>query len=180
MRRGAAEARLIEGFLKGEREAFATVDAWISAVLALPGWHASIQSSADDIKQQVLMALTENLRRGKYQGKGLKTYVSRMVRYTCLKVYDAHHHHQPIHEDFKSDNPTPAEELAANERWSILKKVIARLQYRCRRILVLRYYKKLDHNKIADALGISGGASRQWLRRCLDTARNLVKRYENV
>jgi len=180
MNQQLSEKRIIDGFLDGNREASATIQDWITSVLDLPGWHTSIKIAGDDIKQRVLIILTQNFRENKYQGKGLKTYISRIVKYTCLKVYDRARQTEPLSYDPKSDKPTPEEELIQSERWAVLRKVISKMEYRCRRIFVLRYYKEWNHNKIGDVFGVSPGVSRQWLKRCLDKAKNMAQKLENM
>ena len=176
----AAESKLINGFLEGRRENYSIIEKWISSVLVLPGWHGSIIAARDDIQQQVLIILTENFRAGKYRGLGLKTYVSRITKFTCLKVYDRSEPTESLVTEPESGNPSPVEEILTGERWAVLRKVISELEYRCRRILALRYYKNLDHKEIAEKLKTTPGASRQWLKRCLDKARILANKLENL
>jgi DNA-directed RNA polymerase specialized sigma24 family protein len=42
-------------------------------------------------------------------------------------------------------------------------------------MLALRYYKNLNHNEIARILGIRAPTSRQWLKRCLDRLRKVLR-----
>ncbi len=172
------ERELIRGFLAGESGACSTVSTWITAVISLRGWHSSIQAAHDDIRQEALIALTENFRNNKYKGMGLKSYISSVTKFLCLKAYDRHPAETLEGREISDDSPSELEIMIKNEENRAVGDALLRINERCRRILACRFYKQLDHRQIARVFQISVETSRQWLKRCLDKLRDLTK--ENI
>jgi len=170
-----SEQELIRGFLAGESGACNTVIAWVTTVLSFRGWHASIHAARDDIRQEALIALTENLRNNKYKGMGLKTYVSSITKFLCLKAYDRHPAESLEGREIPDGRPPELETMIRNEDYSVIREALLRINEKCRKILALRFHKQLDHSQIARTLEISAATSRQWLKRCLDKMRELIK-----
>jgi len=169
------EQEMIQGFLAGKPEAYRTVDNWVTTVLNLRGWHASIHEARDDIKQETLIALTENLRNNKYKGMGLKTYVSSITKFLCLKAYDRRPV-EPLDGKEISDNRPPELDLMIqSEEHQFVRNALLQLNDKCRKMLALRYYRDMDHSQIARIMKVTAATSRQWLKRCLDKARELAK-----
>jgi RNA polymerase sigma factor (sigma-70 family) len=174
------EQELIRGFLAGESQAFTTVNSWINNVLNLRGWHHSIREARDDTRQEVLIALTENFRNNKYKGKGLKTYVSSVTKFTCLKAFDRRTVVDIEDQNLTNKNPSALEDLIEDENYASIKDALWKLNDKCRKLLALRFFRDLDHNRIAGTLKITTVASRQWLKRCLDKLRELVYREDSL
>lgn len=169
------EKELIRSFLGGESAAYKTISEWITTVLGLRGWHYSIRSAHDDIRQEVLIALTENFRNNRYQGRGLKTYVSSITKFICLKAYDRHPADSLESRDLPDEGASELENMVRNEEYRAVRKAISRSGEKCRKLLAMRYYTERSHNQIAETLRITPEASRQWLKRCLDKIRKMVK-----
>ncbi len=180
MNRIGLERELINGFLDSEPVAHNTINSWITAVLSLRSWHSSIRAARDDIRQEVLMALTENLRRHRYKGKGLKTYVCSITKYTCLKVYDRSVRAATGEQGTNEHVPSTLEKLIRDEELRAVRHAVRQLKLRCRKLLAMRYYNSMSHAQIADAFGIAAETSRQWLKRCLDRLRELADKTKNV
>jgi RNA polymerase sigma factor (sigma-70 family) len=176
----AEEQELIRDFLAGGATAFNKINSWISNILNLRNWHRSIREAGDDIRQEVLIALTENFRNNKYKGLGLKTYVSSITKFRCLKAYDRRTTVDVEDQELAGDNPSTLEDLIQDEDYANIKAVLRRMNDKCRKMLALRFYRELDHNEIARILKITAVASRQWLKRCLDKLRELVYREDSV
>jgi RNA polymerase sigma factor (sigma-70 family) len=176
----AAEKKIINGFLAGNNEEYKIVESWISTVLHLSSWHYTIKANKNDILQNVLIILIENFRNNKYQWRGLKTYVSTITKFNCLKIYDKNSNIETLENEPVSGNPNAEEKIIDNERWELLKRVIEKMDNNCRKMFVFRYYNKLGHNDIAERLNTSAATSRQWLKRCLDRAKNLAREMENL
>jgi RNA polymerase sigma factor (sigma-70 family) len=169
------ERELIRGFLAGESPAYNTVDSWITSILSFRSWHHSIRAAKDDIRQEVLVALTENFRNNKYKGLGLKTYVSSVTKFICLKAYDRHPVDSLESRDIPDVGNSELENIVRDEEFSVVREAISRSGERCRKMLAMRFYRELNHNQIAGTLQITSETSRQWLKRCLDKIRKLVK-----
>lgn len=168
------EHELIHGFLAGESGAYNTINSWITSILELRSWHISIQAASDDIRQEVLVALTQNFRQNKYKGLGLKTYISSVTKFTCLKAFDRRFVAPTTENENDDCGPTALDEIVRNEEYHAVKYAFLQLNKKCRKMLALRFHNDLDHNRIAGIFGIKVEASRQWLKRCLDRLRELV------
>jgi len=174
MKKEETERTLIDRFLENDRKTLNEIMSWIDGVLNLRRWHWSIRAAKEDIRQEVLLALTGNFRSGKYRGDGLKSYVSSITKFSCLKAYDRSVP-VPIDETEHVDAGTlPLEIMEKTEALSHLRRAFGKLEARCRRVLVLRFFREWEHEKIARLLDIPVGTSRQWLKRCLDRLRKLA------
>ena len=77
------DAEVVDRFLRGERDAISTVDAWISRA-AWP-YQRRLSNRWDDVLQDVRLEVTRLLGQGKFRGdSSLKTYLWRVVSHTCL------------------------------------------------------------------------------------------------
>src|SRR5262245_7498717 len=77
------DRRIIRGFLAGEPDCIATLDAWIEVVLRLefrplvPDW--------EDLRQEIRVRVLRNLKAGRFQGASeLRTYVHRIAKNACI------------------------------------------------------------------------------------------------
>lgn len=174
------EQELIRNFLAGDADAYDTISVWITTVLELRSWHGSIRAARDDIRQEVLVSLVHNFKNKKYRGLGLKTYVSSITKFTCLKTFDRMPEGSEIEKNVKDEKSSTLENIVRDEEYAAVRKGLSRLNDRCRKILALRYHDDLDHGRIADILGIRPEASRQWLKRCLDKLRKMVGRENSL
>jgi len=169
------EKQLIDGFLSGHNDAYRTINGWMSEVLNRRGWHSTIRAAKDDIRQDVLAILIDSFKNNKYRWKGLKTYVTRVTKFTCLRTYDRRKQ-VTVSEEHPDTTQAPAlDRLISDEEHSTLRRALHELDDRCRKVLVLRFGKGMDHNKMAQALKVPAGTSRQWLKRCLDKLRELAR-----
>jgi RNA polymerase sigma factor (sigma-70 family) len=124
--------------------------------------------------------MTDNLQQGKYQGKGLKSYVASMTKFQCLKAYDRRVLIPLDETEHIDQRDSPLDEVEAQEQLALVHRAFSQLAVRCRRMLVLRFLRDLDHERIAQTMGIRTGTSRQWLKRCIDKLRTIVRKAENV
>lgn len=180
MNRVETERTLIGRFLDNDRQALEEILTWIDNVLNLRSWHWSIRAVRDDVRQDVLLALTGNFQAGKYRGDGLKSYVSSVTKFTCLKAYDRCVP-APVTEGELVDPETlPLERLENKEQLAVVRKAFGKLESRCRRVLTLRFFRDLEHQEIARQLSVPVGTSRQWLKRCLERLRKLAYDSESL
>ena len=77
------DAAVVSGFLRGDPEAVATVDGWISRA-AWP-YQRRLGYRWDDVLQDVRVEITRLFQRQEFRGgSSLKTYLWRVVNHTCL------------------------------------------------------------------------------------------------
>jgi len=77
------DQEVVTRYLRGDAEAVATVDGWISrAAWPVP---AALSDCWDDVLQEVRLEVTRLLGQGKFRGESsLRTYLWRVVSHTCL------------------------------------------------------------------------------------------------
>jgi len=75
-------------------------------------------------------------------------------------------------QDFASPDPSPADNVAGNERVELVKECIQSLPLLQREALVLREYENLDYNQIADILRKPQGAVKTLIYRARQALKN--------
>jgi len=165
----------VPGFLAGEAEAVRVVSRWARAVVSHKAWDFQ---NADDLVQSTLLALLRNCRAGRFQGGNFRAYVRRIAKNLCISSYrklrtrgDQIEFEETVH---STGNPFPGDEL---ERHSVIERILAKLDETCRRIIWLAYLQELNRKEISNLLGISEGAARVRLFRCLKSGQNIAKEF---
>ena len=79
----ADDRDMVTRFLRGDADAVATLDSWISRA-AWP-YQRRLANRWDDVLQDVRLEVTRLLGEGKFRGESsLRTYLWRVVSHTCL------------------------------------------------------------------------------------------------
>ena len=79
----ADDRDMVTRFLRGDSDAVATLDGWISRA-AWP-YQRRLANRWDDVLQDVRLEVTRLLGEGKFRGESsLRTYLWRVVSHTCL------------------------------------------------------------------------------------------------
>ncbi|HET9228531.1 MAG TPA: RNA polymerase sigma factor [Thermoanaerobaculia bacterium] len=79
----ADDREMVASYLRGDREAVATLDGWISRA-AWP-YQRRLANRWDDVLQDIRLEVTRLLGEGKFRGESsLRTYLWRVVSHTCL------------------------------------------------------------------------------------------------
>jgi RNA polymerase sigma factor (sigma-70 family) len=171
---GSGEA-VVAGFLENGPEAVATVSGWVREVVSHRAWGLD---SPDDLVQATLLALVCNFRAGRFAGGDLRAYVRRIAKNLCVSSY---RRRRTRGREIPWDVAGGGEELAVPdprpeadaERRVRLERVLGSLGEKCRRLIGRAYVEGWSRREIADDLGISEGAARARLFRCLERAREL-------
>ena len=81
----ADDRDMVTRFLRGDSDAVATLDGWISRA-AWP-YQRRLANRWDDVLQDVRLEVTRLLGEGKFRGESsLRTYLWRVVCHTCLDL----------------------------------------------------------------------------------------------
>lgn len=175
-RRSKTDDRIIAGFLDGAAEAVGTLAGWARGVTGHRAWGFE---SPEDIVQATLLALVQNLRGGRFTGGDLRAYVRRIAKNLCITSYRrARSRGTEVALD-DAEGPAAAGLAAAGlaaagidaERRALLNRILDGLDEACQRIIGLAYAQGLRRKEIAEHLGISEGAAKVRLFRCLEKAR---------
>jgi RNA polymerase sigma-70 factor, ECF subfamily len=166
----------------GDRDAFgALVERHRRAIYQLCYRFVGRHEEASDLAQDVFVRAFRGLRTFKGDS-AFSTWLYRIGVNVCLnrvtaktprldemETIDAAPRPDPSAED-------PSEALARAERTAVVRAAIAKLPPKQRATLVLRVYHDLPHDRIADILGTSVGASKANLFHALANLRKLLKR----
>jgi RNA polymerase sigma-70 factor (ECF subfamily) len=166
----------------GDRDAFgALVERHRRAIYQLCYRFVGRHEEASDLAQDVFVRAFRGLRTFKGDS-AFSTWLYRIGVNVCLnrvtartprldemETIDAAPRPDPSAED-------PSEALARAERTAVVRAAIAKLPPKQRATLVLRVYHDLPHDRVADILGTSVGASKANLFHALANLRRLLKK----
>jgi RNA polymerase sigma-70 factor (ECF subfamily) len=167
----AADEALIAAFLASRPDAVRDVSGWIRSVTAHRAWGFD---DSEDLVQTTLLALVRNLRAGRFAPGDFRAYVRAVAKNICLSSYRkarVRAREVPLEEADGEADGGPRSAGPDPGRRAILERVLERLEDACRQILALAYLEDLSRAEIAARLGVSEGAARVRLFRCLEKAR---------
>jgi RNA polymerase sigma-70 factor (ECF subfamily) len=154
----ADQARLIEAFLRGDREAARVVDGWIE--FALRDGFRSMREEWEDLKQEIRLRIVTNLRGGRFAGESsLRTYVHRISRNAAIDLARRAYRHRE-RGGLTADGPIamPArDEPAGVMNRDLLSKLLDVLSERDRRLIDLVFAQHLSYAEVAELLGVKEG-----------------------
>jgi RNA polymerase sigma-70 factor (ECF subfamily) len=164
--------RLIRGFLGGQPDAVKVMAEWSRSVAEHKAWGFQ---APEDVVQATLLALVQNLRKGRFKGGDLRAYVRRITKNMCVTNYRKQlirGHHVSI-EDGTSE---PVSNLSGDdlERRALLARIMGKLNEKCRQIIHLAYVQGYSRKEIGSHFGISEKAARVSLFRCIQQARAML------
>jgi RNA polymerase sigma-70 factor (ECF subfamily) len=172
------DVELVRGFIRGERKAYSTVDGWITKVVRHPRW--SLGTDTADIAQDVRLILFENLQSNKFQFRSsLKTYVSRVAKYTCIDHLRCRKHLLSIEEkeiELEDTGKDPSEALNEKEQKALFLDIFQSLPQHCRDLWRMIWEEKLPYQKVAERLKISEGTVKTRVFRCKEKAIELGRK----
>jgi len=162
--------RLVEDFLAGRPQAVARITSWAWPVAAHRAWGFE---TAEDIVQEALLAVVRGLRTGRFSRGDLRAYVRRIAKNICISAYRrARTRGTQVGQVEELPMADPAGRraeglVAAND-------LLSRLDEACQRLILAAYYYGTPRKEIAQRLGISEGAAKVRLFRCLEKARQMI------
>ena len=168
-------------FLSEDAHALAAVTGWIRAVARHRAWGFD---SPEDLTQEVLLAVLQNLRDGRFREGNLKHYVRRIAKNICVSRYrrarlrraeTSLEQRIPSKADAPERTPGASVDEQVIDQMSVAA-ILASLEEGCRRLIQLAYYERLPRREIAHRLGISETAAKVRLFRCMERARQFAGR----
>lgn len=169
----ADDRDMVTRFLRGDREAVATVDGWITRA-AWP-YQRRLANRWDDVLQDVRLEVTRLLGDGKFRGESsLRTYLWRVVCHTCLDQIRSQGKWQLTdletvdQDDGRAAGPPRPAADDPIER-DLLLRVLDRSTHECRelwKMLVLG----LSYREMSQRLDVAEGTLRVRVLRCREKA----------
>ncbi|HYG62251.1 MAG TPA: RNA polymerase sigma factor [Thermoanaerobaculia bacterium] len=166
------DQELVARFLRGEPDAVATVNDWISRA-AWP-YQRRLGNRRDDVLQDVRLEVTRLLSQGKFRGESsLKTYLWRVVSHTCLDQIRSQGKWQWADLETLDQGEEPVASVqplpSSREDKDLLLRVLARSSQDCRelwRMVVAGF----SYREMSQRLGVAEGTLRVRVLRCREKA----------
>src|SRR6185295_14732092 len=163
---------VVHKFLAGDRQAVATIDAWI--LRAAWPFQRRLRSRWDDVLQEIRLEITRLLKQGKFRGdSSLKTYLFRVVTHTCLDQVRAQNKHrwEDLDDLEGADQPQATERSPADTGADrdLLFRVLDRVPHDCRNLWKM-LAAGLSYKEMGDRMGVAEGTLRVRVLRCREKA----------
>ena len=174
------DSELAERFIAGHADAVHTITGWILAVARPTAW-GQLDLAVDGAGDATLRVLHQ-LREGRYRGESsLKTYVSRVTRYTMIDLLRHQQRTRHLIVDQNVDRPptsNPESELLDKEEAYLFDRILSLTDEKCRRLWELIFEERLAYKQIAVREGITVTAVKMRAYHCKESAIVLRKKLE--
>jgi RNA polymerase sigma factor (sigma-70 family) len=172
------EREILAGFVAGRKEDVDVVVGWVRDVVRHSAW--GHEDSVEDLVSDTVIKLLRLLGSGEFRGESsLKTYVSRVARYTAVDF--ARHERRSrlllTEENVPTANvPTPEDLYAQKEAHRLFDRLLELVDPRCKRLWEMIFARHLTYAEIAAQEGVSATAIKVRVYRCKEEAVAIGKR----
>lgn len=176
--------RLVQAFLSGESRQYHIIKTRIDRYLE--SRFRGSPSEREDLVSDILMALIDALRSGRFRGETVKEFNGYLYGTARFKMIQAleRRGRTPIVEDpaqtlavVDEKRKNPHQETADKD---LIQKIYEGLDVRCRELLRLRFEENWTDQEIADQVGKTRNAVSTAVSRCLQKARAIGAVKENL
>jgi RNA polymerase sigma-70 factor, ECF subfamily len=159
----------LAGLLRNDPAAVAQIAGWIRSIAAYHRWGLD---SPEDIVQETMVVLLRNAKSGAFRGGDLRSYVQRIAMNLCISSYrKARRHGVEVPMEGRSLESPSGSNGGSLERSQLARRILEELDETCRNLIMWVYFHGLSRQEVGERLGISEGAARVRLYRCLEKAR---------
>ncbi len=165
------DKKLIAGFVNGSQKEFFEISGWISAIVKSEYW--GLKDDWTDIVQDVRIKLYINFQQKSFRhSSSLKTYVSRVTKYTCIDYLRKKYRKREVSIDAIDieDSADTFKSMVLREQQEMLRAILSKISERCRRTLRLVFVEGLSYKKVAAILNIAEGTVKSRVFRCIEEA----------
>jgi RNA polymerase sigma factor (sigma-70 family) len=177
---------LVQRCLQGDANAWRQlVDRYARLVHSVPVRYGLSPSEVDDVGQEVFLALAQNMHTIEDPDR-LPAWLVTTARRVCWRTVQRHRLEQPLEEEGEGGDerglrpelvsplPTPEQALAGWDRQSTLHAAIARLNERCRKLILLIFLdtREPSYDEISEMLDMPKGSIGPSRNRCLQHLRS--------
>lgn len=175
-----SEARIVEGFLAGDRAANERVAAHIEA--AYRSWQGKFGYEADDIVSDVRYKLLLLLRRGDFHFRSsLRTYVKQIVDHTCIDYLRFRQRVNSVDINglqLADSSLSPEEKLQSRQEARITFRVLRLVPRECLQLWRMQLRSGLTCCEIGGILEKSEGNIRRKLWTCRESAKKIREKIQ--
>ncbi|MEO1083501.1 MAG: sigma-70 family RNA polymerase sigma factor [Acidobacteriota bacterium] len=165
------DAIRIRRLLEGDPEVIGEVRTWIRG--AFTPYRARLKDDLEDLEQDVLIALSDALRAGKFSEKStLRTYVRAYAHHKCLDRLRASRRREWVDVDgleIESGRPSALEDLTREEATRLALRVLQAMPEGCREMWTMIHEGK-RYREMSEHFGIAEGTLRVRVLRCRQKA----------
>jgi RNA polymerase sigma factor (sigma-70 family) len=166
-----ADGARIVALLAGDEDALSELRRWIRG--AFMPYRTRLAPELDDVEQEVILAVLEALRAGRFEGRSLlSTYARRTVHHRCLNRLRARRGKQWVDPDdagLADPDPSPFEQAQRRNDLDLALRVLAEMPESCRELWVM-IHRGLDYATMAERIGVAAGTLRVRVLRCRERA----------
>lgn len=151
---------------------------WIAAVVDLGNWRFR---DPEGVVQEILLKLVRLVRAERFEGRSrFRTFVYSVAKYTCVDLYrrQARRTETSLDESTLEPRARVRSVSAEAERHDLVRYVLQRLPASCAELWRWLYRDGLTAAEIGARLGVSAGAVRVRVHRCLQKARTVMREIE--
>lgn len=168
-----SDERLIEAFLKGEREAVETIDRWLER--ATWPYRRRLESELDDVLQDIRLEITRLMQRKDFRGdSSFKTYLWRVANHACLDRLRSKHRwawsdFEDIADHLDNEELRPSEHGPRFETRDLMTRVLQAVPRECKKlwIMIASGYTYIEMSRRQD---VAAGTLRVRVKRCREKA----------
>ena len=165
------DAAHIRSFLEGDPQVFTAVRSWVRG--SFSPYRQRLHSELEDLEQDVLIALTEALRAGSFQGQSsLRTYVRAFTHHKCLdrlRALSRRHFVDVEDVELPPVAPVALSRLDRAERLDLTLRILEAMPEGCRELWQM-LHDGLRYREMSRRLGVAEGTLRVRVRRCRQKA----------
>jgi RNA polymerase sigma factor (sigma-70 family) len=174
------DSELAQRFIEGDAEAARTITGWISAVAHHTAWGQP--DLAEDGASDATLRVLNQLREGRYRGlSSLKTYVSRVARYTMIDLLRHQRRTRDLVTDENVDRPpssNPESELLKKEEAYLFGRILGLIDEKCRRLWERIFAERLSYREIAASEGVTNTTIKMRAYHCKESAIEIRRKLE--
>lgn len=136
--------------------------------------HVNSIEDAEDITSDIFIKIYSKLDTYDESKASISTWIYSMTSNTVIDFYRTNHIHTEIPEDLTDENSSIEDEVLNSESLEALATALEALPQELRDIIVLRYYKGLTLQDIADKMKLSYGVTKLRHREALGKLKDML------
>ncbi|MBR1669301.1 MAG: sigma-70 family RNA polymerase sigma factor [Butyrivibrio sp.] len=136
--------------------------------------HVNNTEDAEDITSDIFIKIYSKLDTYDESKASLSTWIYSMTSNTVIDFYRTNHIHSEIPEDLTDDRSLIEDEVLNSESLELLAKALEQLPQELRDIIVLRYYKGLTLQQVAEVMKLSYGVTKLRHREAMGKLKDML------
>ena len=136
--------------------------------------HVNQIEDAEDLCSDVFIKIYSKIDTFDASKASISTWIYAMTSNTVIDFYRTNHIHSEIPEDLAEEKSLIEDDVLNNESLEILAKALKSLPQEQRDIIVLRYYRGLTLQEVAEQMNLSYGVTKLRHREALGRLKDLI------